>query len=215
MNFNDIVKIFLPKDKVFYGLFEEISENLLEMAGYFKDIFDEEQRPAKEEFLAKLKAYEHKNDGLSHQVFIELGKNFITPFDREDIHKLAIALDDVADYIYACFNKIVIYNVDEYDDFMKKMVVVVYNAVEALAQALTQLRGMKHVKEIQEALITVNSIENEADELLNNGLSLLFNETDDAVKLIKFKEIYQIMEIITDKCEDAADIIESIIIKYS
>lgn len=215
MGFNSILKIFLPKDQVFYTLFEQISANLIEMGGNFNEAMKEGNPVKRKALLRTLKDYEHKNDNLTHRVFVELGQNFITPFDREDIHTLAIALDDVADYMYACSNKMLIYNVAEYDEFMEKMVVIILNAIEALGQAVHELRNMKNLTKIQEACIIINSYENQADELLDQGLVWLFTEVKDAIRLIKLKEVYQDMETITDKCEDAADIIESIIIKYS
>ncbi len=162
-----------------------------------------------------MKEHEHTNDGLTHQVFIELGKNFITPFDREDIHSLAIALDDVADYMYACYNKMIIYNVPELRGYMDDMVDTVQKSIAALCKAVHELRNMKNLEKIQNAIIDINSFENKADELLNNALQDLFAEEKDAITLIKYKEVYETMELITDKCEDAADVIESIIIKYS
>ncbi|HET8573055.1 MAG TPA: DUF47 family protein [Edaphocola sp.] len=215
MGFNTILKAFLPKDKVFYTLFEQIAANLIHMADNFKLAMDENNPLQRKVHLRTLEEGEHKNDDLTHQVFIELGQNFITPFDREDIHALAMALDDVADYMYASSKKMINYKVAEYDDFMKNMVVVIQHSIGALGRAVHELRNMKNLRAITEACVAINSFENQADELLDKGLIRLFTESVDAIELIKLKEIYEDMEIITDKCEDAANVIESIIIKYS
>lgn len=215
MGFNNILKAFLPKDKVFYTLFEKVAANLTEMSANFKIAMNEQSSVKRKEYLRILKDGEHKNDDLTHQVFIELGQNFITPFDREDIHYLAMALDDIADYMDASSKKMMNYHVEEPDEFMKSMADIIQNAVAALSKALHELRNMKKLRDITEACVAINSFENQADDLLDKGITRLFAECENAIELIKLKEIYQDMEIITDKCEDAANVIESIIIKYS
>src|SRR6218665_1481371 len=100
MSLNSIIKIFLPKDRVFYSLFEEVSENLKNMATIFKDAVQETNIAKRNAAIKQLEDLEHKNDDATHRIFLELGQNFITPFDREDIHYLATSLDDVADYIW-------------------------------------------------------------------------------------------------------------------
>lgn len=214
MGFNSFIKIFLPKDRIFFTLFEQVCENLVSMARDFHKYFSEE--PANIiELLDIMEEGEHKNDSITHQIFIELGQNFITPFDREDIHHLAMALDDVADYMYACVKKLHTYGVHEIDDVMKKMSELALKGTEALAKAVPELRDMKNLENITKACVLINSIENEGDVVLDDALQDLFQNTKDAITIIKLKDIYQDLEIITDKCEDASDVIESIIIKYS
>ncbi len=215
MGLNSIVKFFTPKDKVFYGLFEEVSANLVEMAGVFKTALHEDEKSKREHLLRSLEDFEHKNDSITHRIFIELGRNFITPFDREDIHYLATSLDDVADYIWASAKSIVNYNIEEVNDPMRSLSKVISQAVGQLQTAITNLRNMKDLKSITDACVKVNSYENEADEILDNALKQLFLLETNAIELIKKKELYQDMEIVTDKCEDVANVIESIIIKYS
>lgn len=215
MGLNSIVKFFTPKDKVFYSLFEEVSANLVEMAGVFKAALHENEKSKREHLLRSLEDFEHKNDSITHRIFIELGRNFITPFDREDIHYLATSLDDVADYIWASAKSIVNYNIEEVNDPMRSLSKVISQAVGQLQTAITNLRNMKDLKSITDACVKVNSYENEADEILDNALKQLFLLETNAIELIKKKELYQDMEIVTDKCEDVANVIESIIIKYS
>lgn len=215
MGLNNFIKAFLPKDKVFYSLFEQVVDNLQKMGDTFRAAIEEPDYTKRLTLLKSLEDGEHINDEFTHQIFIELGQNFITPFDREDIHQLAMGLDDVADYILASSKKIILYNVEEIDDFMKQMVVLVQNGINALKIAVKELRDMKRLREITQACVAINSVENQADDLLDKGISRLFTENIPAVELIKLKDIYQDMEVITDKCENAADVIESIIIKYA
>ncbi|KAA5537362.1 DUF47 domain-containing protein [Taibaiella lutea] len=215
MGLNSIIKIFLPKDKVFYSIFEQMGANLIEMGGAFRTAIEEENPTKRTQLLRALEDLEHKNDELTHKIFVELGQNFITPFDREDIHYLATSLDDVADFIYASSKKIVNYQVKEVDQYMKDMVIVIQNAIKSLAKALHELRNMKNLHAITEACVQINSLENQADDLLDDAIIRLFASNIDAIELVKLKDIYQDMEVITDKCEDAANVIESIIIKYA
>jgi predicted phosphate transport protein (TIGR00153 family) len=215
MGLNSIIKAFLPKDKVFYSIFEQVGANLKEMGAAFRAAIEEENPTKRIQMLRALEDMEHKNDEFTHKIFIELGQNFITPFDREDIHYLATSLDDVADYIYAASKKMVNYQVKEIDQYMKDMVIVIQNSIGALSKALHELRNMKNLRAITEACVQINSFENQADDLLDNAIIRLFAQSTDAIELVKLKDIYQDMEIITDKCEDAANVIESIIIKYA
>jgi len=215
MGFNSLIKAFLPKDKVFYGLFEQVADNLTAMSSDFRKALQTADFEERKRLLLKLEDGEHDNDELTHQIFVELGQNFITPFDREDIHYLAIALDDVADFIYASSKKILNYNIDEIDGFMKSMVLAIDKSVITLSKAIKELRNMKKLRAITEACVQINSYENEADEILEQGIKDLFSGKYEALEVVKLKDIYQDMEVITDKCEDASNVIETIIIKYA
>jgi len=157
--------------------------------------------------------YEHKNDELTHEIFIELGKNFITPFDREDIHTLATGLDDIADYIYASTKYIFLYKspmMKAYADFS----LLIHKACLEIQNAMKNLKGFKNMELVKEACIKVNSIENIADDLLSNSMVELF-ETNDAINIIKISSVLNYLEIVTDKAEDVANTIENIMIKYA
>lgn len=215
MGLNSFVKFFTPKDRIFYSLFEEVADNLMAMSARLEMAMNENDKKKRDEMLATLEDFEHKNDDATHRLFIELGQNFITPFDREDIHYLATALDDIADFIWASGKRILNYNIEDVNDTMKSFAQVIGKSVKALSAAIRELRNMKNLKEITQACVQVNSFENEADDILDRALMQLFLVETDAIELIKKKELYQDMEFVTDKCEDAANVIESIIIKYS
>jgi len=163
-----------------------------------------------------MEGLEHKNDMLTHEIFVELGKNFITPFDREDIHSLATALDDIADYIYASAKKINFYKIEPTSDSgIQKSGDAILQAVLAVNAAVMELRNLKNTQKIVECVIKINSIENMADELFDLSIERLFDSDVDAKELIKKREIYQTLETVTDKCEDAGNVIESIVVKYA
>ena len=191
---NTFFKIFLPKDRIFYTLFETVAETVHKMAISLEEMVNEPDVDKRASIQAHIENMEHKNDDTTHTIFTQLGINFITPFDREDIHALASSLDDIADYIYASSKKISFYHIN---------------------QAVYGLRDMKNLREMTNAIIKINSIENQADDVFDMSIEKLFQNENDFKEVIKKREIYQVLEIATDKCEDAANVIESIIIKYS
>ncbi|MHA4843758.1 DUF47 domain-containing protein [Flavitalea antarctica] len=215
MGFNSIMKIFMPKDRIFYSLFEQVAETVAKMGQVMKQVVTEPDYDKRAALISQIEDLEHVNDDLTHKIFTELGRNFITPFDREDIHYLASALDDICDYIFASAKKINFYKVNPNDQGIQKMADLIEQGCEQIKNAVHELRNMKNMRQITDALVKVNSIENQADDIFDMSIERLFETEPDAKEVIKKREIYQVMEIVTDKCEDAGNVIESIIIKYA
>jgi uncharacterized protein len=209
------MKIFMPRDRVFYSLFEEVADGVARMGKLMKDVTTEPDFDKRASLIALIEDQERVNDELTHKIFTELGRNFITPFDREDIHYLASSLDDICDYIFASAKKINFYKVNPNDTGIQKMADLILQASEQIQNAVKELRNMRDMRKITDALVKVNSIENQADDIFDMSIERLFETEPDAKEVIKKREIYQVMEIVTDKCEDAANVIESIIIKYA
>lgn len=212
---NSFLKIFMPKNRVFFELFEKVADNVAKMGSILKDIVAEPDFDKRASLISQQEDLEHANDELTHHIFTELGRNFITPFDREDIHYLASSLDDIADYIYASAKKINFYRVNPNDMGMQKLSELIEQGAHQVRIAVLELRNMKNMRKITEALVKINSIENQADDIFDMSIERLFATEPDAKEVIKKREIYQAMEIVTDKCEDASNVIESIIIKYA
>ena len=215
MGLNSIGKIFMPKNRVFYNLFEEVAVTVHKMGGVLKQLVNEPDYNKRAQLTSRLEDLEHENDDSTHQIFTELGRNFITPFDREDIHTLASALDDIADYIYASAKKLNFYRVNPNDIGIQKMAELIEQATVHIKSAVDEMRNMRNLRNITEALVRVNDIENQADDIFDLSIERLFSEENDFKEVIKKREIYQVMELATDKCEDAANVIESIMIKYA
>ncbi len=215
MSLNSIMKIFQPKDRVFFSLFESVAGELVKMGSKLSEIVNEPDFEIRAKYIKEVEDMEHVNDEFTHRIFTELGKNFITPFDREDIHSLASALDDISDYIYASAKKINFYRVDPDDIGIRKFGDLIALGCGQVAKAVTELRNMKNMRVITDALVAINSIENQGDDIFDMSIERLFATEPDAKEVIKKREIYQVMEMVTDKCEDAANVIESIIVKYS
>lgn len=212
---NSFLKIFMPKNRIFFELFEKVADNVSKMGTLMKSVVEETDFDKRASLINQIEDLEHANDELTHSVFTELGRNFITPFDREDIHYLATSLDDIADYIYASAKKINFYRVNPNDMGMQKMAELIEQGSHQIKNAVLELRNMKNMRNITEALVKINSIENQADDIFDMSIERLFATEPDAKEVIKKREIYQVMEIVTDKCEDASNVIESIIIKYA
>lgn len=215
MAFNTLLKIFLPKDRIFYTLFQDSSERVLLMSNTLKQLINEPDKAKRNGLMTQIEDLEHKNDEATHTIFTELSRNFITPFDREDIHYLATALDDVADHVYAAAKKIMFYHIDTDDYGLRKFADLIVLSAEQVVKAVNELKDMKNLRQITEAIVKINSIENQADDLFDQNIERLFAEVEDVKAVIKMREIYQVLESATDKCEDAGNVIESIIIKYA
>src|SRR5258705_2755551 len=215
MALNSFLKIFMPKNKIFYELFEKVADNAAKMGTLLRDIVGEPDFDKRASLILMVEDLEHANDELTHNIFTELGRNFITPFDREDIHYLATSLDDNADTIYAPGKKINFYKVNPNDLGIQKLAEIIDQSAGLVKNAVTSLRDMKNLRQMTESLVKINSLENQADDVFDMSIERLFETEPDAKEVIKKREIYTVMEIATDKCEDAANVIESIIIKYA
>lgn len=215
MAFQSFLNLFTPKDRVFYSLFEQVADSVAKMGKLMKEVVAEPDFDKRSAIATQVEDQEHVNDNLTHQIFTELGRNFITPFDREDIHYLASALDDICDYIFSATKKINFYKVNPNDMGIQKLADLIEQGACQIHIAVKELRNMRDMRKITDALVKVNSIENQADDIFDLSIERLFETEPDAKEVIKKREIYQVMEIVTDKCEDAANVIESIIIKYA
>ncbi len=212
---NAFMKLFMPKDRIFYELFEQVAQNVAMMSKQLKEVVAEPDFDKRAALIKVIEDMEHTNDGYTHNIFTQLERNFITPFDREDIHALATSLDDIADYIYASAKKINFYRVNPNETGMHKFAELIDQGCQQIQYAVTELRNMKNMRRITDALVKINSIENQADDVFDMSIEHLFATEPDAKEVIKKREIYQVMEIATDKCEDASNVIESILIKYA
>lgn len=214
MKWDTFLHSFLPKDDKFFNYFEKDADNLLAAAALFKSLMSngitKEERAQK---IRKLEELEHHGDEITHQIFSDLGTTFITPLDREDIHALTSKLDDILDYIHGAAGRIVLYRVETISPEQEQLAKLIHDAVTELHAAVSQLRDLRDTKVIREAFVKINSIENEADDLFERAIARLFDTCTDPIYLIKQKELLVSLETATDQCEDAANVLESIIVK--
>ncbi len=213
MSLNNIFQYFVPKDKKFFPLFEQAGANLIEMAKLLKESVNSNDLELRKEISKKIEDLEHTGDKITHQIHLELGRNFITPFDREDIHSLASSLDDVADFIHGASNRMELYKVEKPTQPMIEITDLILEATEHVAKALFELKDLKNIRNITDSCVRINSVENKADYIFDKAVADLFEYEKDAISLIKQKEVLSAMEDATDKCEDVANVLESILVK--
>lgn len=200
----------IPKEEKFFQLFKDMTTNIIEGARLLKDMLDNFEHPV--ESQRKIKEIEHKGDSITHEIIQKLNKTFITPLDREDIYSLASKLDDILDLIDASAQRFIMYNVEAISPEAKSLGFIILQSCQAVDKAVAML-GKKSNEQIFEACVEINALENEADRVSREAISRLFDEEKDPIQLIKWKEIYETLERATDKCEDAANILESVVVK--
>jgi len=215
MNIKSLFSFMVPKNALFFDLFSEDTSNLVAQAKVFNHMFQLTDPEQIATYILQIRDFEQKGDDITHQIFMELSENFITPFDREDIHALTTSIDDIADYINGCATRIQLYNVKQFSKTMELMSEVLLKQVIEIDSAIRDMRNMKNVQRVREAIIKINSLENHADDLFDESIARLFAEASDPLELIKTKEVLSSLEIATDKCEDVANVLESILVKNS
>jgi predicted phosphate transport protein (TIGR00153 family) len=214
MSLNSIFQYFVPKDrKVFFPLFEQAANNVVAIATVLVETVNSSNQGTRDELYKQIDKLENIGDELTHQIYLELGKNFITPFDREDIHALATAIDDVADNIQGAANRMNLYSIDDFTVPIRKLADLILQASIDMEKAVRELKDLKNVRAIADSCIRINSVENQADYVFDRAVADLFLYEKDAIKLIKYKEILATLENATDMCEDAANVMETILVK--
>ncbi len=199
----------VPRETKFFDMFAEMSGNLVQGATTLRSLLQEyKDVPVT---VQKIKDIEHKGDDMTHAVVIKLNQTFITPFDREDIHALASALDDVLDYINSAADRLMMYKIPFAPPAATRLADVIVRQSEELSKAVLLLE--KNQQKVLEHCVEVNRLENEADAVARDAIGRLFQEEKDPIQLIKVKELLEVLETATDKAEDAANVLETVILK--
>ena len=201
----------IPREVRFFDLFDRQSEHIIKAAGVLHELvhhFADARAKAH-----AIKEIEHQGDLITHEIVKRLNTTFITPIDREDVHALATRLDDVLDYIEAAAERLVVYRIKEPTSACRAMAEVIVQQTHSMDRAIKCLRTMD--PGFHEHAVEVNRLENRADALLRETLAAMFEEANDPIEVIKWKEIYETMEAVTDRCEDVANVIEGIILKMA
>jgi uncharacterized protein len=198
----------IPRDEKFYDLFREqaelVSEAAQKLAELFNEFKDVERRVTEIEFI------EHKGDQLTHSVMTKLNKTFITPIDREDIHALSSALDDVLDLVDTVASRLVTYKVKEVTPGARQLAMIILHGAEIMLKAVSELGRPENILEFCSQL---TQLEKQADRIKTECVGRLFEDASEPVEIIKWKELYEVLEATTDKLEDVADVLESVVVK--
>lgn len=198
----------IPKQTQFFDMFFDMASNLTDGARLLKAIL-EDMKDVKSR-VEQLKTIEHRGDEMTHEILTRLNQTFITPFDREDIHKLASSLDDVLDFVHAAGERLVMYKITEFTPSAPQLADVIIRQGEQLCKAVSHLEKKNNVLQY---CVEINRLENEADRIASVALGQLFETETNPISLIKKKELYEVLETATDKAEDAANVIESVVVK--
>jgi len=198
----------IPRDVKFFHMFADMAGNLGDGARLLKQILDDFKDV--DTRVQKLKDIEHRGDDLTHNILTKLNQTFITPFDREDIYRLASSLDDVLDFVYAAGVRLIMYKITQAPPAAPKLAEIIVRQCDQLLQAVTGLE--KHDK-VLDYCVEINRLENEADQVARSAIGVLFDKETDPISLIKLKELYEVLETATDKAEDAANVLEGVVLK--
>ena len=199
----------VPKEQDYFRLFSDLAANLDEAAQLLVT-FMEDYGQAKAIGAAILE-HEHVGDKILHDIVKRLNRSFITPIDREDIYDLVATMDEVLDNIEQATDAMVLYRVDEPTDYARRQAGVIANAASVLHQLINDLEKRT---DLMERVISINSLENEGDRIVRDAIAALFDDDIDAREIIKWKDIYELLESAIDECEHVANVIESIVLKH-
>ena len=207
-----IVEWLVPQDRIFFDFFEELGTTCTQAAELLVTITDDYTDLKNR--AHKMEELEHKGDEISHRIYEQLNRTFITPLEPEEINRLTMALDDILDYIEGTTLMMMNYGITDTDAAMKELAQLIFLSVNEIALAVRAIRKIKDPSYIEEKCIEVNRLENLADDVTAHAITELF-KGGDAVTIIKLKDIYQNLESATDKCEDAANVLSDIAIRHS
>ena len=215
MKFDKFVQNLLPHDDTFYKFFEDATQNLIQAAALLRKLVVEKEPTERDSLTMQIKELEHHGDSLTHQIFSELNATFVTPFDREDIHELTSAIDDILDHMDGTASRASLYKIKEFPESVVRLVDVLQLSIGELHRGVRMLKDINKANELQRVFQKINDFENNADDIFENGVAELFEKEKDAIQIIKLKEILVGLETATDKCEDAANVLEGIYIKHA
>ncbi len=214
MSLNDFFQYFVPKDKKFYPLFEQAATNLISLAETLHEAIHAPKQE-REAYFRKIEELEEKIEDITHRTHLELSTNFITPFDREDIHSLIKSIDNVADYMHSAASKMRLYQVEKITKSIRKLTEINLEASQLIGAAVFELKDMKKLKKITDACKKINKLESKADNVHDKAVADIFENETDVKNIIKYKEVLSALESASDKCKSVANVLEQIVVKRS
>ncbi len=201
----------IPREEKFFDMFRAQATNVVEGAKLLKDLLEDYSEVDQKRM--KIEGVESVGDEIAHRIMEKLNKTFITPMDREDIHALASALDDILDYINATAQRLQLYRVNTITDDARALANIILRAAEETETLVESMENLKDIKRLKARWIEVNRLENEGDKVSRHAIAGLFEKEKDPIEVIKWKELYEHLETAIDKCEDAANIVEAVVLK--
>lgn len=213
MRLDRIIQAMLPHDEHFFVLFDKLARTIVEAAETLRTL-PSQPKNEREATVKKIEELENKADSITHEIYTELNKTFVTPFDREDVHLLASTLDDVLDYIDGSAKRFHLYKIKKNSADIQRLTEIIYQSAIEIQRGVTLVADMRRVDELQKIIQKINQYENDADTIFDQAIAELFDNESDAIELIKTKEVLVSLETATDKCEDVANVLETLFIKH-
>ncbi|MBC7524669.1 MAG: DUF47 domain-containing protein [Flavobacterium sp.] len=214
MTLNNIFQFLVPKDKKFFPLFEQAASNLIVLAQTLHDAVNV-PKDQREEYFQKIEELEAIIEEITHKTHLELSRNFITPFDREDIHSLIKAIDNVADNIHGAASRMRLYQVEKITKSIRKLTEINLEACQLIGIAIKELKDLTNHKSINDICKKINKLESKADSVFDKAVADIFENETDAKNVIKYKEVLSALEMASDKCKSVANVLEQISVKHS
>jgi predicted phosphate transport protein (TIGR00153 family) len=214
MRLDRLIQSLLPHDEQFFVLFDKLARTIVEAADVFRTL-PSQGKNEREGTVKKIQELENVADAITHEIYVELNKTFVTPFDREDIHLLASSLDDVLDYIDGSAKRFHMYKIKKNSPDIQRLADIIYKSAMEIQQGVLLLSDMRRSEDLQKILQKINLYENDADTIFNQAIAELFDNETDAIELLKTKEVLVNLETTTDKCEDVANVLETLFIKHA
>jgi len=211
---NKVVQFLVPKDKKFIPLLKQAASNLVDVSLHVDDIVRASKKE-RDSLFPRISELEQSSDAITREISLELSRNFLTPFDREDIHHLNIAIDDIADYLNDAASRINYYQVEDITKSIKKLAEANVEACRWIQKGVDCLAGKKKLTHIAVICKKINDLEVKADKIHDKAIADIFEKETDAKTIIKYKEVLSSLEIATDKCKIVSNILESVMVKYS
>jgi len=214
MSINSIFQFLVPKDKKFFPLFEQAAQNLVLLAQTLHEAVNLPKNE-REVLFKRVEEYETVIEDITHTMNLELSRNFLTPFDREDVHALITAIDNVADYLYGAASRMRLYQVEKITKSIRKMTEITLESAQLIQEAVSDLKDMKNLQNIADICKKLNKLENKSDNVFDKAVADIFENETDVKNIIKYKEVLSALESASDKCKGVANVLETIAVKHS
>jgi uncharacterized protein len=204
---------FFPKEENFFDYFEELANKIEEGGQFFLEMTQNRNYSAAR--VSRLKEIEHEADGIAHKTYERMHKTFLTPIDREDIYALVNKMDNILDAIESTAIRLHMYQVKKPDDAIIKQAEILFQAIKKIKSVVQGLRNMKNSQMILDGCVEIHTLENAGDVVLRTIITDLFIKEEDAIELLKWKEIFELLEEAIDGCENVSNIVEGIVLKHA
>jgi predicted phosphate transport protein (TIGR00153 family) len=213
MTLNNIFQFLVPKDKKFFPLFEQAAAGLILLAEALHEAVNA-PKAEREEHFRRIEELEAEIEEITHITHIELSRNFITPFDREDIHSLIKSIDNVADNMHGAASRMRLYQVEKITKSIRKLTEINLEACQLIGLNIKELKAMNH-RAIKDTCKKINKLESKADSVFDRAVADIFENETDAKNVIKYKEVLSALEMASDKCKSVSNVMEQISVKHS